>query len=120
MDNKPGSGFGSAVGFAKANSGAPAGGARKAGVIEVVLVDDSVPMRERVAASLAAVEGVEVVGQADDVPSGLRLIEQRAPDVLILDLEMPGQSGIDLLKIARRRGYASVIIMFSIHDHPKL
>jgi DNA-binding NarL/FixJ family response regulator len=88
--------------------------------IEVVLVDDSKLMRDRVVASLAVVNGVGVIREAGDVPSGLRLLEVAEPDVLILDIEMPGQSGIDLLKIAKRRTYAAVIIMLSIHDHPIL
>jgi DNA-binding NarL/FixJ family response regulator len=94
--------------------------APKAAALEVVLVDDSVAMRERLAASLVALDGVEIIGQANDVPSGLRLLEVRQPDVLILDVELPGQSGMDLLKIAHRRKFAPVVIMFSIYDHPKL
>jgi DNA-binding NarL/FixJ family response regulator len=90
------------------------------GAIEVVLVEDSKPMRDRVVASLAAVNGLGVIRQAGDVPAGLRLLELSEPDVLILDIELPGANGIDLLKIARRRAYASLIIMFSIHDHPMM
>jgi two-component system invasion response regulator UvrY len=92
----------------------------QAATLQVVLVDDSLPMRERLVASLVALDGVEIIGQANDVPSGLRLLETRPPDVLVLDVELPGQSGMDLLKIAHRRKFAPVIIMFSIYDHPKL
>jgi DNA-binding NarL/FixJ family response regulator len=92
----------------------------KGAPLEVIIVDDSLPMRERLAASLVTLEGVDIIGQADDVPAGLSLLEQRRPDVLILDIELPGQSGMDLLKIAHRRNFAPVIIMFSIYDHPKL
>jgi DNA-binding NarL/FixJ family response regulator len=94
--------------------------APKTGKLAIILVDDSEPMRERLAASLTALEGVEIVGQANDVPSGLRLLEARQPDVLIMDVELPGQSGMDLLKIAHRRKFAPTIIMFSNYDHPKL
>jgi DNA-binding NarL/FixJ family response regulator len=89
------------------------------GGLHVLLVDDSVLVRERVAASLSAVKGVEAVRQAGDVPSGLRLMKAR-PDVMILDIEMPGQSGMDLLRIARQANYDGVIIMFSVYDHPRL
>lgn len=87
--------------------------------LQVLLVDDSVPLRERVAASVSEVDGVAAVRQAGDVPAGLRLLEAK-PDVVILDIEMPGQSGLDLIKIARQSGYSGVIIMLSIFDHPKL
>jgi DNA-binding NarL/FixJ family response regulator len=90
------------------------------GGIEIVLVDDSVLLRELVALSLSAIKGVAAIRQAGDVPSGLLLLEARHADALILDIEMPGQSGMDLLKIARRRNFADIIIMLSIHDHPKV
>jgi DNA-binding NarL/FixJ family response regulator len=91
-----------------------------AGGLQIVLVDDSIPMREHVVASLSAIGGVAEIRQAIDVPSGLLLLDGRRLDLLILDIELPGQSGLDLLKIARRRNYTSVIIMFSMHDHPSL
>src|SRR5579864_4767535 len=61
--------------------------------LRVVLVDDSLEVRRRVAESLSEVQGVVIVGQAGDVPSGLRLLSEQQPDVLILDIELPGQSG---------------------------
>jgi DNA-binding NarL/FixJ family response regulator len=88
--------------------------------LQVVVVDDSILMREHVLESLSVIKGVAKIWQAADVPSGLCLLNGRKLDVLILDIELPGQSGLDLLKIARRRDYATVIIMFSIHDHPTL
>jgi DNA-binding NarL/FixJ family response regulator len=88
--------------------------------LQIVLVDDSILMRKRVEASLSALEGVAEIRQAVDVPSGLRLLDGRKLDLLILDIELPGRSGLDLLKVARRRNYTAVIIMFSIHDHPTL
>ena len=98
----------------------PTAGKAKVRPLEVVLVDDSELIRRRLAASVAAVSGVGTIREAHDVPAGLRLLEVAEPDVLVLDIEMPGQSGIDLLKIAKRRAYASVVIMLSVHDHPVL
>lgn len=86
----------------------------------VALVEDSILMRAHVAASLSEIKGVAALRQAEDVPSGLRLLETIKPDVLILDIELPGQTGMDLLKIVRRRDAAVVIIMLTNHDHPKL
>lgn len=91
-----------------------------AGGLNVVVVDDSVVIREHVVESLVAVQGVGSVRQAGDVPSGLVLLEARRPDLMVLDIEMPGQTGLDLLKIVRSTNKSSVIIMFSIYDHPQL
>jgi DNA-binding NarL/FixJ family response regulator len=88
--------------------------------LNVMLVEDSILMRAHVASSLSAIKGVGVIRQAGDVPSGLQLLETLKPDVLILDIELPGQTGLDLLKIVRRRDATVVIIMLTNHDHPKL
>jgi DNA-binding response OmpR family regulator len=87
--------------------------------LQVVVVDDSEMIRVRVASSVIAVGGA-TVRVAGDVPSGLGLLEARAADVLVLDIELPGPSGLDLLAIARHRKFASVIIILSIHDHAML
>jgi DNA-binding NarL/FixJ family response regulator len=97
-----------------ANDKKPAAG------LTAVLVEDSILMRAHLASSLSAINGIGVIRQAGDVPAGLRLLECVKADVLILDVELPGQSGLDLLKIVRRRDPAVTIIMLTNHDHPKL
>lgn len=64
----------------------------------VFIADDSPVIRERLAELLSAVEGVTVVGQAADVPSAKDGITRTRPDVAILDIRMPGGSGIDVLR----------------------
>ncbi|MGP8200138.1 MAG: response regulator transcription factor [Limisphaerales bacterium] len=88
--------------------------------LNVVLVEDSIFMRAHVVASLIDIKGVSPIWQADDVPSGLMLLETIKPDMLILDIELPGQSGLDLLKTVRQRDTAVVIIMLTNHDHSML
>ncbi len=88
--------------------------------IKVVLVDDSALIRERVAAALSALDGVEVVGQAADVPTGKRLLAEHQPDVLILDIDLPGETGLDLLQNGNVQRQSLMIIMLTNYDHPKL
>jgi two-component system response regulator DesR len=88
--------------------------------IKVVLVDDSSLVRERVASALAALEGVEVVGQASDVPAGKLLLQAHQPDVLILDIDLPGETGLDLLQYGNIQRQSLLIIMLTNYDHPKL
>ena len=88
--------------------------------IKVVLVDDSSIVRERVAAALVALEGIEVVGQASDVPAGKLLLQAHQPDVLILDIDLPGETGLDLLQYGNVQRQSLLIIMLTNYDHPKL
>jgi DNA-binding NarL/FixJ family response regulator len=88
--------------------------------LQVVLVDDSILLREHVAESLGSINAPVEIRQAGDVAAGLQLLEDRPADVLILDIEMPGRSGLDLLTLARRGGFVGTIIMLTIHDHPRI
>jgi DNA-binding NarL/FixJ family response regulator len=88
--------------------------------IRVVLVDGTVYVRERLAELLSALEGVQVVGQAADGATALRLIEEHHPDVLVMDLELPGQSGTDVLASIRKDVRGPLIIILTNCDYPVL
>lgn len=68
----------------------------------VFIADDSGVIRERLAEMLASVENVVVVGQAADVPEAERGIRETHPDVAIVDIRMPGGTGIDLVRRLKR------------------
>ena len=65
-------------------------------MIRAVLVDDEQPARERLKQLLAAHADVEVVGEAEDGVQAAELIADRQPDVVFLDIQMPGASGMDV------------------------
>jgi DNA-binding NarL/FixJ family response regulator len=88
--------------------------------IKVVLIDDSALIRERVDAALSALDGVEVSGHAGDVPAGMQLLQQHQPDVLILDIGLPGETGLELLQSGKVQRESLLIIMLTNYDHPKL
>lgn len=69
--------------------------------MKVVIADDSRVIVERLADLLGGVPGVELVGQAGDVSGALRCIRRAKPDLAILDLQMPGGSGLDILRAIR-------------------
>jgi two-component system LytT family response regulator len=65
-------------------------------MIRAVLVDDEQPARERLRQLLAAHADVEVIGEAEDGVQAAELIAEREPDVVFLDIQMPGLSGLDV------------------------
>ena len=81
--------------------------------VRVLVVDDSALMRKLIPKILEADDGIEVVGTAMDGYFGLKKIEELSPQVVTLDLEMPGMNGIDTLKEIMRRWRLPVIVVSS-------
>ena len=63
----------------------------------VLLVDDAVPVRAALRAALADEGGFEVVGEAGEGSAALELLERLKPDLVVLDLAMPGLDGLETL-----------------------
>ncbi len=83
--------------------------------VRVLVVDDSALMRKLIPQMLATDTSIEVVGTAMDGSFCLKKIEELKPNVVTLDLEMPGMNGIEALKEIMRREPLPVIV-FSSHS----
>jgi two-component system, chemotaxis family, protein-glutamate methylesterase/glutaminase len=83
--------------------------------VRVLVVDDSALMRKLIPQMLEADASIEVVGTAMDGSFCLKKIEDLKPNVVTLDLEMPGMNGIDTLKEIMRR-HPLPVIVFSSHS----
>ena len=81
-------------------------------MIKVVLVDDHALVREGLYRLLKDYEDMEVVGQASEGQEALRLIRKLEPDVVVMDLSMPGMDGIETTKrLVEERLKARVLIL---------
>ena len=78
--------------------------------MKVFITDDSKIVVERMADLLKEVAGVEIVGQAGNPLEAVLSIERTNPDAVILDLQMPGGSGLEVLR-AIRRGHPGVKVL---------
>ena len=87
--------------------------------LEVLVADDSAPLRIRLMEMLSAIEGLKVVGEARDVPEAIASIRALHPEVVILDIQMPGGNGIDVLREIKRDSPETVIVMLTNHAEPQ-
>lgn len=87
--------------------------------MRIVIADDSVVVRQRLMRMLGEMNGVEVVGQADDVPMARNLVETLKPDVAILDIRMPTGSGADLVPDLKKLNPAPKVIMLTNYAYPE-
>jgi len=85
-------------------------------MIGVFLVDDHVMVREGLAALLARDEYVRIVGQCGDGIRALEDIQQVQPDVVILDITMPGLNGLDICRELTRKLCDSRVLILTMHD----
>lgn len=81
--------------------------------VRVLVIDDSALMRKLIPRILEGDASIQVVGTAIDGNFGLKKIQDLAPHVVTLDLEMPGMNGIDTLKQIMRRWRLPVIVVSS-------
>jgi NarL family two-component system response regulator LiaR len=82
-------------------------------VIRVLIVDDHEVVRQGLRFVLEQEPGIEVVGECDDGRSAVSAIEELAPDVVLLDLVMPGLDGLGVLRALRDRPVRPAVIVLT-------
>jgi DNA-binding NarL/FixJ family response regulator len=86
--------------------------------ISVLLVDDHPVVRQGLRVLLEVQDGIEVTGEAGDGATALALAAEREPDVILLDLKLPGMDGLAVLGELRARAVSSrVLVLTSVTDH---
>lgn len=83
--------------------------------IRVVLADDHQVVRHGIQQFLAAAN-IDVVAEAENGEQALRQIEQHQPDVAILDIQMPGYSGIEVARRVRAQGWPVGLLILTAYD----
>jgi len=85
--------------------------------ITIVLADDHRIVREGFKALLASEPDFAIVGEAGDGLETIRLVEQIKPQVLVLDLMMPGLNGLEVTRQIKQRGLDTKIVVLSMHTN---
>ncbi len=83
------------------------------------IADDSAIIRERIRELLSVMNGIEVAGEAGDVQGSINGLLNTKPDVLILDIRMPGGSGLDVLNKAKESIYPPAVIVLTNYPFPE-
>jgi DNA-binding NarL/FixJ family response regulator len=106
-------GFGGTNGALSRNGPSHKRSSSPPGILRVVIADDH-PFYRQGLARLLSQSGVEVVGQAANGPTAIDLVEQTAPDVAVIDLNMPGMSGVEVTRRLNARMPASRVLVVSV------
>lgn len=90
---------------------------RRRNATRVLIVDDHAVVREGIRHVLTTDEGFEVVGEAATGEAAVELCARVHPDVIVLDLTMPGMSGLDAAPRLRALAPDAKLLVLSMHDH---
>jgi DNA-binding NarL/FixJ family response regulator len=87
--------------------------------IRVLVADDHAVVREGIRSVLHGEEGFTLVGEASTAAEAIRLVGDLHPDVAVLDVTMPGGSGLEAVGRIRRQSPSTRVLMLSMHDNPE-
>ncbi len=87
--------------------------------MKVFIADDSEMVRERLKAMLSELTEIEIIGQAQDGIEATNSIRKLKPDVVILDIRMPGGSGIQVLQNIKKDKQAPIVIILTNYPYPQ-
>lgn len=88
--------------------------------IRVILADDHCMVREGLRAMLQAEDDIELVGQAADGLTAVRLARELRPDVVVMDLSMPGLNGIEAIRRIRAEAAEVKVLCLSVHGESRM
>lgn len=84
--------------------------------IRLVIVDDHTLVRAGIRALLQKIPGVKVVAESNNGPFALRMVEKYSPDIVLLDIEMPGMNGLEVTAHISQDFPKSRVIILSMHE----
>jgi DNA-binding NarL/FixJ family response regulator len=87
--------------------------------LTVFIADDSAFIRERLPDMLAEITGVEVIGQAADGIEAINSVRELKPDVVVLDIRMPGKNGMEVLQELKKFEPAPCVIILTNYPYPQ-
>jgi DNA-binding NarL/FixJ family response regulator len=87
--------------------------------IRVLIVDDHAVVRSGLHLLLDAEEAIEVVGEAGDVRTAVFEAREKKPDVVLMDVVMPGQSGIEGVPLVLKEAPGAKVLVLSMQDDPR-
>lgn len=92
---------------------------REATPVTVVVVDDHALFREGVRAILSTVDDIDVVAEAPDGPSGVQAVTEHHPDVVLMDVMLPGMNGVEATEACCTAQPDVAVVMLTMMDDPE-
>ncbi len=86
-------------------------------IIRCIIVDDEQPARDELRYLLSSFTDIEIIGDVDSVGKAVSLIEKTSPDLVFLDIQMPGRTGFDLIKTLSHKEQMPLFVFVTACDN---
>jgi len=87
--------------------------------LKIFIADDSQILRTHLATALGEIPGVEIVGEAETTNEAIDKISASVPDVMVIDIRMPGEGGIHVLKTIKKSMPGIIAVIFTDYPYPQ-
>ena len=87
--------------------------------MKVLIVDDSDILRNHLQTILSEMENVEIVGESVDTEGAIKDIRKKKPNLVILDIRIPGEGGIHILKMIKKKNSDIRVAIFTDYPYPQ-
>ena len=87
--------------------------------LRVVIADDHSVVRQGIRGVLEEIDGLDVIGEVGDGVEALGMVTDLSPDVVVLDVNMPAMSGLEVTMALREAGSPVRVLILSMHDDPE-
>jgi len=84
--------------------------------IRVLVVDDHPLFRQGVKLTLEAAKDIEVIGEAPDGQRAIQMAEALAPDIMLVDINLPGLNGLEVTRVVRRRQPQIAVLILTVYE----
>ncbi len=85
--------------------------------ITCIIVDDEQPARDELRYLLSSFNDIEIIGDVESVGKALDLINNQSPDLVFLDIQMPGRTGFDLITLLAEREQVPLVVFVTAYDN---
>ena len=86
------------------------------GTVRVLIVDDQLPFRDASRMVVEMTDGFEVAGEADNGEHAIALVEELTPDLVLMDVQMPGIDGIETTRRITSTPNPPIVVVMSTHE----
>ncbi len=87
--------------------------------MDIIIADDAELLLNRLEELIAPIEGINLIYKAMDAPTALQAIERFKPDAAILDINLPGGNGLQILETIKQWENPPVVIVYTFYAYPQ-